>query len=40
LSLATDNEGRTVFNVAAGISELGVFPRILNCTKENLRGGK
>jgi hypothetical protein len=36
LLLATDNEGRTVFHVAAGISDLGVFPRILNCAKEIL----
>ena len=34
--VATDNEGRTVFHVAAGYYKIEMFQEILNCAKENL----
>ena len=38
--LATDSEGRTVFQLAAAFSELQVFQGILNLAKERLTAEK
>ena len=34
--MATDNDGRTVFHVAAGSYKIEMFQEILNCAKEDL----
>ena len=36
LLLTTDNEGRTVFHVAASFSKVEIFQEILKSAKENL----